>query len=235
MGEGIIMISNNNIMELEIRRNIFNYILNNPGLHQRELSRIMKLPKSTLIHHLKVLTKQELITTSNLDGYQRIFINKEISTKEKEILHLIRQKLPQQILLYFIFRTACSQIELSEELEKKPSTISYHIKKLKEMDIIEEVPIKDGIIIRWNNPKYFYERKLRKGEKIYRIKSIETQIDIFNMFIVYKNSLYHKNLIDSVLTIIDHFLESPKVIKTDVVFEMIFKYFFDVFPHPYHA
>ena len=103
------------------------------------------------------------------------------------------------------------------------------------MDIIKEAPLKNEVMFRWNNPKYTFERKIRKGEIIYRFKSIETQIDIYNMFVVYKNSLHHKNLIDSVITIVKHFSENPKVIKTEVAFEMIFKNLLDAFPHPYHV
>ncbi|MCK4365849.1 MAG: winged helix-turn-helix transcriptional regulator [Thermoplasmatales archaeon] len=46
------MISNENILELETRRQIYNIILENPGLHLRELSRRTNLSFGGLRHHL---------------------------------------------------------------------------------------------------------------------------------------------------------------------------------------
>jgi len=61
------MISNKNILELELRRNIYDFILKNPGFHLRGLSRKLKIPKSTLLHHLKILKKRELIIMNSKD------------------------------------------------------------------------------------------------------------------------------------------------------------------------
>ena len=140
------MISNKNILDLEQRRSIYNYILKNPGLHQRELSRRLKIPKSTLLHHLKILKKQDLVILRTVNGYHRIYASKKLGNKEKEILNLLRQKIPQQILLYLVSKTHCSQIELSEVLEKKPPIISYYLKKLYDLDLIESVQGKNGKI-----------------------------------------------------------------------------------------
>ena len=49
------------ILKLESRKLIYNYILEHPGLHFRELSRELKIPKSTLEYHLSYLKKLELI------------------------------------------------------------------------------------------------------------------------------------------------------------------------------
>jgi len=51
------MISNKNILEHDIRQKIYRFILENSGLHLREISRRMAIPKSTLRHHLKYLNK----------------------------------------------------------------------------------------------------------------------------------------------------------------------------------
>ena len=228
------MISNKNILELELRRAIYRFIINNPGLHQRELSREMKIPKTTLLHHIRVMEKNKLINIKHKNGYQRIYVHQELSEKEKNILNLIRQKIPQLILLYFIFKTACSQIELCKELEQNPSIISYHLSKLKDIGLIEEVAFKNGLMYRWGNPNYTYFRKLRKGEIMYRIKTVRTQRDICNMLIVYKDKLYHKKTIDSTIKLMKILGTSSKILKNEVVFDKIIDKFYDVFPNPYY-
>ena len=47
------------IIKLKTRKLIYNYISNHPGLYFRELSRELKIPKSTLDYHLTFLKKLE--------------------------------------------------------------------------------------------------------------------------------------------------------------------------------
>ena len=80
------------------------------------------------------------------NGYKRCYVSKQISTKDKELLSFIRQETPCNILLYIIFHFVSSQTELCRELNKKPSTISYHLNKLLEKEIITKVDVIDGHI-----------------------------------------------------------------------------------------
>ena len=229
------MISNENILELELRRAIYRFILDNPGLHQRELSRRINIPKTTLLHHLRVMEKKGLINLEKINGYQRIYVNLELSEKEKNILNLIRQKIPQLILLYFIFKTSCSQIELCQELEQKSSIISYYLTKLKDCGLIEEAPFKNGFMYRWGNPNLTYYRKLRKGEIMYRIKTVRMQRDIYKMFIVFKDKLYHKEIIDSAIKVIKFIGKNTKVLKTEEAYGKMIDRLYGIFPHPYYS
>ena len=131
------MISNQNILQLEIRQKIYRYISKNPGIHLREISRQMTIPKSTLKYHLKYLYKKGLITTKSEKRYKRYYIINKLGTKEKEILNLLRQKVTRDILLYLMFYIVSSEIELSKVLEKHPATIDFHLKKIKNLGIIK--------------------------------------------------------------------------------------------------
>ena len=55
------MISNENILELETRRHIYNIILNYPGLHLRELSRKSDSQKDSTKKKIFVKTQYSLI------------------------------------------------------------------------------------------------------------------------------------------------------------------------------
>jgi len=54
------MISKKNILKLEIRRKIYDFVDKNPGLHVREISRRMDIPINTLIYHIKYLKKLDV-------------------------------------------------------------------------------------------------------------------------------------------------------------------------------
>ena len=62
------MITTRNIMKLEPRQKIFNYIQKYPGMHLRDISRQTNIPKTTLVHHLKYLKKQ-----FNQNGHRNLF------------------------------------------------------------------------------------------------------------------------------------------------------------------
>ena len=205
------MLSKENILALEIRREIYHFICENPGLHIREISRRMDIPKSTLIHHIRYLKKQGIVKERLEGSAKQIFAAEKIGVKEKQILNLLRQKTPRRIFLYLIFSVTCSQIELSKELELHPTTVTYHLKKMMDIDIIEEAPVRNGYIYPYTGPK----TKLRKIERkpigrevFYRRKSQEIINITYNILIKYKQSLEDKKIIDDYIVFLNNYEEN---------------------------
>ena len=141
------MISKRNILNFETRRKIYEFVENNPGLHFNEISRRIEIPRTTLFHHLRVLEKQDLIELRYKGEYKYVYPKNELGAKEKEILELLRKKIPCIILLHFFFSHSCSQIELSRDLNLHPSTVSYHLKKMMKMGIIEVATAENVLFI----------------------------------------------------------------------------------------
>lgn len=153
-------------LELETRKDIvYNYILKYPGLHLSELSRKLNIPKSTMDYHLNHLKKQEVIVKKSGDGYIRYYIAKKIGENDKKILNLLRQAVPQEIIMFLLLHPESSKIKISTYLKKHPTTISFHLNKLTSTDIIEIIP--------------------NGNEKRYRIKNSEY---ISDLLIKYKES-----------------------------------------------
>ena len=191
------MISKENLLALKTRRQIYNFVLKNPGLHLREISRRIKIPKSTLTYHIKYLKKQDLIKEKLESGYKRIYIKDKIGTHDREILNLLRQEVPFKIFLYMIFSISWSQIELAKELELHPATVNYHLKKMIDMGIIEEAPGRDGHVYPYKNPKTYMERKPVGREIFYRRKNQEIINETYRILITHKHSMLDEKLIDS--------------------------------------
>lgn len=202
------------ILELEMRRKIYNYVLKDPGLHLRELSRKTSIPKSTLVYHLRFLVKRGLIELKSNNIYSRYYGLEKVSLTDKKLLEIFRQDIPRTIILLLILNPNFSQAELIQYvkkwknhpskigiyLDKHQTTISYHFLKLVEMGIIESTP---------------------KGNKIcYRVKNPEL---IYDLLINYEKNLIN----DATGRIVKYFLNNEAV---DSVLNSVF----DVFPHPYH-
>jgi len=159
------------ILIVKTRKTIYLHIKNNPGLHKRELSRILKIPYSTLTYHLRYLTKQGLVSKKKNNGYSRYYVKDYLGSKEKKVLDCFRQKVTKNILLFLMYHFVSTEKELSKHIEKHPTTIKHHLKKLLDLDIIEYAPVENGEIdnkLPFKGPAIM--RRPIKNEKMYRVK-----------------------------------------------------------------
>lgn len=241
------MISRENILELKTRREIHQFILQNPGLHLREISRKMIIPKTTLKYHLDYLAKQSLVSVKLEDGYKRYFVTNKLGKKEKEILNLLRQEVPRNIIIYHMFFIISSQAELSKALEKHPSTIGFHLKKLKDLGILKsgwshnsKIILKKNIIITRNKVG---------SEIIYYLSENELFYMIYNLFIIYKDSLPNQDFMNEILNFVNdlvyldksekkimirEWLPNKKINNPNIIVNKTIEMLYDIFPHPYH-
>ena len=239
------MISDKNIMKLDSRRRIYNFILKNPGIHLREISRQNNIPKTTLLHHLRYLEKQNLISVKSENRFKRYFAVNKLGKKEKELLDLLRQEVPHNILLYMTSFTICSEQELSQALGKHPATINFHLKKLK----------KAGIIARgWrgktkiNMESPVIKRDININEKIYYLRDGKDYCIIFNLITKYKNTLPNKEFVGELLKFgYENYYSYKKKISNETknlhktinspnrAIDMVIETLYEICPHPYHA
>ena len=151
------------------RKEIFNFILDYPGLHLRELSRKLKIPISTLNYHLRNLEKSGLIKINKEKRYDRVYANEEIGNMAKKLINAIRQETSCKIVLFLSVSLIASQKDLSTELEISSTTIGKHLKRLVKMGIIEPAPIENGTTCTAHLDKTIIERSPEGREVLYRL------------------------------------------------------------------
>jgi DNA-binding MarR family transcriptional regulator len=212
------MISRDNILNLEARQHIYDFIKNNPGLHQRELSRRMNIPKSTILYHIRFLKKLNLIDEN--EGYNSKYYcaTRQVGVKEKQIINLFRKQVPCKIFLYFLFSLACSKVELSRELELSYTTVVRNINKMLKTGIIEEAPKSKSRVYPFLDTSRYIEIKPVRSEKFYRAKIGETKDLAWTVLIAHKDDLLDNNIvqayIDYVINLDFKFLdEDGKIVK----------------------
>lgn len=205
----------NRFLNLEIRRIIYNYILKNPGLHLRELSRELQIPKSTLTYHLNFLKKRDMIIEKNEKKFKRYYITQKVGNLDKDTLSLIRKNTPRKIILFLFLYPGNSRIEISNDLGKSPTTISYHLGKLIEKEVI-----------------MFHKSGRRK---VYRLKD---QREMYKFLITYEKSLskdiafYH--LLNWVRYAIPDGIPRRKPgDKSDI--DDVIEALYEIFPNPYYV
>ena len=235
------MISRKNILELQARKRIYQFISKNPELHLREISRKMNIPKTTLKYHLKYLEKQDLVSAKFENRYKRYCITNKLGIKDKEILNLLRQEVTRKIILYFMFYLICSQKELSKALGKHPSTIDFHLRKLMEKGLIKPASANKGEIML--PKKGAIKRNIKSREIIYIFSDEELYYTIYGLLIAYKDSLPDMEIINENLLSKDTKecllkrkpLQWGKCNGADIAIDLLIELWYEIFPDPYHA
>jgi predicted transcriptional regulator len=149
------------IFYLEKRRVIFNHIQNNPGLHLRKISRSLKIPKTTLEYHIRYLINKQLVKRETDGRHSRYFVNNELGNNDKKNLTLLRNKIDRGIIFILYRYTGVHIDKISEILETPMLTVSRHLKKLREMNLVESYRDKRKVAYTLKNRMYFYNLFIR--------------------------------------------------------------------------
>ena len=224
------------LLKIKMRSIIYRFILENPGLHFRELGRRLNIPRSTLGYHLNYLKKQGLTITKKDYKYSRYFISEDISKSEKTILSIIRAEAARDVLLYIWIMVVASRTEIAKELDKHPTTVEFHLKRLLECGVIEPAPAVDGIIYTSSKNVPIIKRKKSKNEIFYRL----TVPKIERIIIMYYEKGYYNDIIaEAIFTFIHDVMPLNRPVKRISTYketmEIFEKNIFEIFPHPYYA
>ena len=141
-------------LELKTRRVIYKYILKNPGIHERELSRRIKIPLSTIDYHLYYLKRKELVLTKTDGHYTLLYASGKVGEKDKKILAVLRQKAPRKIIIFLLLNTFSFHRDICSSIGLAPSTTSFHLNKLVELDLITKNERGRETLYKINEPEY---------------------------------------------------------------------------------
>jgi len=129
---------------VETRRSIFETIRSSPGLHLRELSRRLKLQTSLVEYHVRELLQNDLIMEVKEGGYRRFYPGEDpsfglrgFSSRQRKVLHFLRQDIPLRIVLLMIDQGGCTHKEILCHVPVGDSTLSYHLSRMIDAGIVE--------------------------------------------------------------------------------------------------
>lgn len=130
------------------RQRVYELVDEHPGLHLREIARRLDLRASHAEYHLHQLGKAGLVKTEASDGYTRFFVaiepNREIPSgavqpEDRPWLSLLRQERPLEIVAHLLQEGPSQMGEIADAMDIAKSTLSYHVDKLGEEDVVERV------------------------------------------------------------------------------------------------
>jgi predicted transcriptional regulator len=124
----------------DVHTKLIKYISGQPGIRYRELLRLSCLSNGVLTYHITNLEKSGRIIAdrNNSNKITRYYLN-NIPIEETDIIGHIRNNATRQIILFILDHNLCTFNEIIEYTKKAPSTISWHLKRLKNGGIISVI------------------------------------------------------------------------------------------------
>jgi DNA-binding transcriptional ArsR family regulator len=120
---------------IDTRAVLLRSIEENPGIRYRELLRTTGLVNGVLSYHLSALERLDVIKVDRQPRTTRYY-PVTISDQEYNILKFVRHKPVRQIMLFLIEHDSCTFNEIVDHMQKAPSTVSLHLRRLREGGMI---------------------------------------------------------------------------------------------------
>jgi predicted transcriptional regulator len=113
------------------------HIDNLPGIRYRELLRLTGLSNGVLAYHLNALEKSSQIRVDRQrENRTTRYYSISIPTQESDILRQLRNNVTREVVKFVLDNDLCTFNEIVEYLGKAASTVSWHLKRLKEGGLI---------------------------------------------------------------------------------------------------
>jgi len=137
-------ISNYNLFPSQVmlnqstRQKIYEVIVENEGVHLREICRIMDKKMGVVQYHLYVLENANLINSIKDGRYKRFFVNHKGAPEEQIVMCFLNREKTSKILdlIYQNNGRGITHGNIAKELNSTSQAVSWHIQKLKNAGVI---------------------------------------------------------------------------------------------------
>ncbi len=144
------IVTNERRTKLEILNNeklasIIEFIRDNPGIHARDdkIEEELNITRTPFLKHIMTLENFGLIRSKKIGKTLHYFI-KDVPDDFDDYKVVFINDLIPKIIEEFFKDDTISISSISEDLEVYPGTIQYHLKKMKELDLIKSAKNKAG-------------------------------------------------------------------------------------------
>ncbi len=136
---GIKYVTPENVLDTEIRKNLFGYITDYPGSHLREIARELNLKPSNAAWHLRKLEQTNLVRSRAIGGKKVYYLVEGGIEARKEAVaeSILRNKNAREIMLYLNDNPGKHLLEIAHALDLNHHTVKWHIKKMYMAELID--------------------------------------------------------------------------------------------------
>src|SRR5215467_12147574 len=115
---------------------VYDYIKNRPGSHLRKISKELDITPSDTQYWCNRLERMDLVRSRRLGLYRTYYPASILRERHENILAILQQKTPRNILLYLLENSGASQKGLAQHTGFAAATVSWHMSRLIEFGIV---------------------------------------------------------------------------------------------------
>jgi predicted transcriptional regulator len=136
---GVKYVTPENVLDTEIRKNLYEYIDEYPGSHLREIARELDLKPSNAAWHLRKLEQTNLVRSRAIAGKKVYYlVEGGIEAKQRAVAEsILRNKNARDIMQYVSEHPGKHLLEIAHALTINHHVVKWHINKLYEAELIE--------------------------------------------------------------------------------------------------
>jgi predicted transcriptional regulator len=128
------------VLENSRRNEIYKFVKKNPGLHLREIQRRLKMPLSSLEHHIDYMIRHNVLYKERDGRYVRYFAG-QVTEEERRLISALRHKKLREIVLVVLEQKEVKFQDLRTKFHLPSSTLSHYLKHLMERCILRRQKI----------------------------------------------------------------------------------------------
>lgn len=129
-----------NVLDLQARKRIVEFVRESPGLHMRELAARLEMPVSTLEYHCYQLAKHGHLVTREAAGFKSFYPGEGMDRRDKDVLYLVRHEAPRRICSHLLLNPGATPKDLKAVVDLAAPTLSFHLNKLRAAGVVREEP-----------------------------------------------------------------------------------------------
>ncbi|UCD14014.1 MAG: winged helix-turn-helix transcriptional regulator [Thermoplasmatales archaeon] len=139
LASGIKYVTPENVLDTEIRKNLYEYIDECPGSHLREIARELDLKPSNAAWHLRKLEQTNLIRSRYIGGKKVYYlVEGGVESRKQAIAEaILRNKNARDIMQYLYNHPGKHLLEIAHALTLNHHVVKWHINKMSMAELIE--------------------------------------------------------------------------------------------------
>jgi predicted transcriptional regulator len=153
-----------------------------PGIRYRELLRITGISNGVLSYHLNLLDNSGKIRVNRVNNRVTRYFSYDVSLHETYVIGLLRQETSRKIIMYILEKGTCGFNDIIIHTRKVPSTISWHMARLKAANIVKVRKQYEFNYYEIGMDRLILQDLLSKYKSSFTEKIVDDYIDMINEF-----------------------------------------------------
>jgi predicted transcriptional regulator len=165
-----------------VQDKIVKYVNEIPGIRYRELLRITGISNGVLSYHLNLLDNSGKIRVNRVNNRVTRYFSYDVSPHETYVIGLLRQETSRKIIMYVLEKGICGFNDIIIHTRKVPSTISWHMARLKAANIVKVRKQYEFNYYEIGMDRLILQDLLSKYKSSFTEKIVDDYIDMINEF-----------------------------------------------------